>query len=126
MSVGLEDPGRALQTSSLARLGELLAVFAFPTAAVLIGEPLVGEDPLAHQALVWVANVGMLLLVWGGLRLRGQSWSHLGLRLHRPGQAPSCSAWRTSTGASWASCRRPSWAWRSGSPTWRSGATSES
>lgn len=76
--------GRALLTSKLARLSELLAVFGI-TGIVLVGAgPLVGENPLARQALVWVTNVLMLFMVWLGLHLRGEEWRHFGLAFRKP------------------------------------------
>lgn len=76
--------GRALLTSKLAQVGEILAVFL--VAGTVIGSmgPLVGEDPLARYGVVWVANVLMLVTVWLGLHFRGQGWEHFGLsfRVH--------------------------------------------
>jgi hypothetical protein len=71
--------GRALLTSKLAQVGELVVVFAVALVVVLGAGPLVGDNPLARQGVVWVANVLMLVMVWVGLRLRGQGWEHLGL-----------------------------------------------
>lgn len=55
-----------------------LALVAFIVIAV--GWKIVGENLLAQQAVVWVANVAMLLTIWIALRRRRQTWSHLGLR----------------------------------------------
>lgn len=74
---------RALLESRVARAGEILLVFAVAGAVVALGWRIVGRAPLARQAVVWLANVMMLTVIWLGLRLRGQGWSHLGLR--RPG-----------------------------------------
>lgn len=76
----LSRVGRALRTSRLAQLGELVLVFAIPILAIFLLFPVAGDDPIRRQTLVWFANVGMILLVWLGLRLRGQRWSHFGLR----------------------------------------------
>lgn len=62
-----------------ARVGEILLVFGPALAVVALGWRLVGPNPLARQAVVWVANVLMLAVIWAGLRARGQGWSHLGL-----------------------------------------------
>ncbi len=59
--------GRALLTSKLAQAGEFLAVFLVAGTVIWGVGPLVGEDPLARQAVVWVANVLMLVTVWLGL-----------------------------------------------------------
>ncbi len=78
--------GRALLTSKLAQVGELAAVFLIALAVIMVGGPLVGENPVARQGVVWVANVLMLVTVWLGLRLRGQGWSHFGLSLRLGGR----------------------------------------
>lgn len=72
--------GHRLHTSKAARAAELVGVFAVAGAVVAFIAPLAGDDPLARQAVVWVANVIMLFMVWLGLRLRGQDWTHFGLR----------------------------------------------
>lgn len=58
---------------------QILLVFAVAFLVVLAGWSLVGDDPFARQAVVWVANVGMLVTIWFGLRVRGQTWEHFGL-----------------------------------------------
>jgi membrane protease YdiL (CAAX protease family) len=67
-----------------AKVAEILTAFGLPLTLLLITAPLAGGDPLRFQVLVWIANVLMLTLIWLGLRLRGQGWSHLGLSLTRP------------------------------------------
>lgn len=74
-----EGVGQALRTRRLARGIELVTPFAVAAAIIAVGRPLIGKDPLHYQLLVWVANLAMLGLVWLGLRLRGQEWSHIGL-----------------------------------------------
>lgn len=76
--------GELLLRRKAAKLFELAAVGLVPVALIVTLGPLVGEDPLAFQGVVWVANVLMLLLIWVGLRLRGQSWEAFGLPLRRP------------------------------------------
>lgn len=66
------------------RLAEVLGVFAVAWAVIAAGGPLAGDGFLARQAVVWVANVGMLVTIWGGLRLRGQGWTHLGVAFAVP------------------------------------------
>ena len=71
--------GRLLLTSKLAQIGELLVVFGVGLVVILVAAPWVGEQPLARGALVWLANMLTLAMVWLGLWLRGQGWEHLGL-----------------------------------------------
>lgn len=76
----VSGPGRTLRESRAATVVEILLLLVLAVTVVWIGWRAVGPDPLARQAVVWVANVLMLLTIWAGLRARGQGWSHLGLR----------------------------------------------
>ena len=67
-----------------ANLLQILSVFLVATSIVAVGWSLVGPDPLARQAVVWVANVAMLVTIWIGLRVRGESCAHIGLGLASP------------------------------------------
>lgn len=70
------DPARP----GLASLLQVLGVFLVAASIIGIGWSVVGEDPLARQVVAWVANVAMMLTIWVGLRARGESWGHLGLK----------------------------------------------
>jgi len=74
--------GPALLTSKTAKLAELAVVFLVPFTLILGLQSLVGDSLFASQALVWVANVLMLVLIWLGLQLRGHGWGELGLSFH--------------------------------------------
>ena len=76
MAAGLR---RALLTNKLAQVGELLGVFIPAFVVIMVARPLVGDDPLARQGVVFVANLLMLVMVWLGLRVRGQACEHFGL-----------------------------------------------
>lgn len=67
--------GRALLRSKPAQVGEIVALFVVALAVIVLA----GESPVASQGVAWVANVLMLVMVWLGLRLRGQGWAHFGL-----------------------------------------------
>jgi len=73
------NPGRILEQSRPAKLAELALVTLVAVLTVNVGWALVGDEPLARQVVVWVANVLMLSTIWLGLRLRGQTWKHFGL-----------------------------------------------
>lgn len=77
----MTDLGTALKKNRTAQAAEIGSVFLLAFAVVLIGWRIVGSNPFARQAVVWVANVLMLGTVWLGLRFRGQTWEHLGLRV---------------------------------------------
>lgn len=72
--------GHLLRTNRGVQIAELVSIFVVAGSVVAFIVPLVGDHPLARQSVVWVANVVMLAMVWLGLRLRGQNWSHFGLR----------------------------------------------
>jgi len=71
--------GMALRNNKAVQFLEILSVFLAAVIIIQSLKPFVGENPIAHQSTVWVANIVMLALVWLGLRLRGQSWQHLGI-----------------------------------------------
>ncbi len=71
--------GGALLRSKPAQVGEIVALFVVALAVIVLAAPLAGDNPVAGQSVVWVANILMLVMVWLGLRLRGQGWAHLGL-----------------------------------------------
>lgn len=66
---------------------EFIVLFAVPLAIFLLALPKVGDNPIARQGVMWVANVVMLIIVYLGLRLRGQTWAHLGLSFAKPRRA---------------------------------------
>lgn len=71
--------GQALKENRVAQAAEIMAIFLVAAAVITVGWRLVSGGLLARQAVVWVANVAMLVTVWLGLRLRGQTWRHFGL-----------------------------------------------
>ena len=66
---------------------ELIVLFAVPLTFLLFAVPKVGDNPVARQGVVWLANVAMLVIVYLGLRLRGQTWAHFGLAFGKPRRA---------------------------------------
>jgi membrane protease YdiL (CAAX protease family) len=79
------DPTPASRARPAASVAEVVVVFLVALVTVAVGWRLVGDDPLARQAVVWVANVLMLGTVWAGLRRRGQTGADLGLAVRRVG-----------------------------------------
>lgn len=84
--------GHLLRTNKVAQIAELVIVFAVALGVITLVVPLAGDHPLARQAVVWVANVLMLALVWLGLRLRGQRWAHFGLQFRFSGWSAALRA----------------------------------
>jgi hypothetical protein len=74
-----------LRTSKAGTVAEIAMVFLIAAVVVGVGWSLVGPNAPHRQAVVWVANVLMLGTVWIGLRVRGQGWAELGLRLRGTG-----------------------------------------
>jgi membrane protease YdiL (CAAX protease family) len=72
-------PDQSLPAERRAVIVEIALVFLVAFLVIAIGWQAVGPDPLGRQAVVWVANVLMLLTIWVGLRVRGQGWRDLGL-----------------------------------------------
>jgi len=77
--------GLALVESRAAKSAEIIVVALAASVTVMGGWALVGESALARQAVVWIANVLMLGLIWLGMRLRGETWSHFGLGFRHGG-----------------------------------------
>jgi len=67
------------------KIAELVILALVPLIVISLGWWLVGENPLALHGVLWIANVLMLITIWLGLRLRGQTWKHFGLGLEFPG-----------------------------------------
>ena len=83
MATGLK---RALLTNKLAQVGELIGVFIPACAVIMVARPLIGDNPLARHGVVFVINVLMLVIVWLGLRARGQGCEHFGLSFRLAGR----------------------------------------
>ncbi len=80
-----ETLGRLLRTNKAAQFFEIVILFAIAFPIIWLAAPLAGDDPLKRQAVVWAANIVMLMTTWLGLRLRGQGWEHFGLTLRFQG-----------------------------------------
>lgn len=71
--------GKLIQTNRLFKIGEILLVFVAAFALISLTKPLVGDDPILKQVAIWMANILMLIIVWVGVKLRGESWNDFGL-----------------------------------------------
>jgi len=70
----MDKLGNLLRSNNLAKISELLAVFLVAFVIIKLYLRLDGDHLLYNQGVLWVANIAMLLLVWSGLKLRGESW----------------------------------------------------
>ncbi|MHC5094185.1 MAG: CPBP family intramembrane glutamic endopeptidase [Planctomycetota bacterium] len=80
--------GQSLQENRVAKAAEIAVVFLAAFMVIAVGIKMVGSDIFARQIVVWSANIIMIILVWTGLRLRGQTWAHFGLRFRFGGWRP--------------------------------------
>lgn len=75
--------GNLLNTNKLAIIGEVVFVFFSAILLFVILRPYAGDSVLLKLGIIWCINVYALLLIWFGLRLRGQNWSEFGLSFTR-------------------------------------------
>lgn len=68
-----------LESSLVFKIGEILIVFAAAFILIYSLLPLTGENLVFQQAVVWVANILMLCLVWLSINIRGEKWSDFGI-----------------------------------------------
>jgi membrane protease YdiL (CAAX protease family) len=81
-NVPLTKLGNQLQTNKLVKVGEILFLFIFAYAFIKLVFPLAGDSPILKQVVLWIANILMLIYVWIGLKLRGESWKAFGLTIN--------------------------------------------
>ena len=77
--ISITKIGIQLQTNRVFIIGEILLLFIIGLGFIKLIAPLVGEDPLLKQLVIWFANVLLLIYIWVGLKLRSESWKDLGL-----------------------------------------------
>lgn len=78
-TVRMTKLGNQLQKNKLFKIGEILFLFVLAYVFILLILPLAGNNPILKQTILWVANILMLIYVWLGLKLRGESWKDFGL-----------------------------------------------
>lgn len=71
--------GKQLQTNQLFKIGEILLLFTVAFAFIKLMKPLAGDNLILNQAVIWIANILMLIFIWTGLKLRGENWNDFGL-----------------------------------------------
>jgi membrane protease YdiL (CAAX protease family) len=71
--------GKQLQTNRVFIIGEIVLLFAIGIGFIKLVAPLVGENLLYQQLVVWFANILLLTYVWIGLKLRNEGWKDFGL-----------------------------------------------
>ncbi len=71
--------GNHLKSNKYYQIGEILLLFVLGLVFIQLIVPLVGENQVYKQLIVWFANIILLCYVWLGLKLRGQKWKDFGL-----------------------------------------------
>lgn len=72
-----------LENSRLVKIAEILFIFLVVLAFISLFLPLAGDNLVQKQIVIWFANILMLLLVWAGLRIRGQGLDYFGITFKR-------------------------------------------
>ena len=75
--------GYLLNNNRLVKVIEILLVFLAAFVLIKILSPFVKDNLVLKQAAFWFVNILMLFLVWLGIKLRGQKWSHFGVTFRR-------------------------------------------
>lgn len=73
--------GKQLQNNRMYKIGEIIVLFVIVIAFVGLIVPNVGDNLILRQVIVWLANIIMLMYIWLGIKLRGETWSDFGLSL---------------------------------------------
>ena len=88
----MKKVGQLLRSNRFAKVAEIVLVFGVGGLIIWIESLMVGGNIFAFQVAIWIANMVALLLVWAGLRLRGQSCEHFGFTLEFKGWG---AVWKT-------------------------------
>ena len=75
--------GGLLNSNKIAKISEILLVFIIAFGLYKILKPYAGDNLLLKMGIIWCINILMLILVWTGIKLRGQKWSDFGLTFGR-------------------------------------------
>ena len=70
--------GQLLKTNKMAKLIELVLVFLIALVFIWIFKSSSNDDLIYNQAIIWLANVIMLGMVWLGIKLRGDNLKDFG------------------------------------------------
>ena len=77
--------GRLLNTNRLAKVAEIILVFLVAFLFIKLFKSSQDSDLIYNQAVVWIANIIMLIMVFTGLKLRGESLEHFGFSFNKFG-----------------------------------------
>lgn len=75
--------GNLLNQNKLVKVMELLLVFSAALGLITTALPHAGDNLVKKQMIIWFANILMLVIIWAGMRLRGQKLKEFGLTFGR-------------------------------------------
>ena len=70
--------GQQLKTNKLAKIAEMAVLFLAAVLIIPIFKSNDDSDLIYNQAIVWIANIVMLIIVFIGIKLRGEGLNHFG------------------------------------------------
>ena len=68
-----------LLTNKFAKISEIISIFLVAFIIIKIFAQPDNDNLIYNQAVIWIANIVMLSIVWMGLRIRGENWQDFGL-----------------------------------------------
>jgi len=71
--------GQLLKTNKFVKTVEIILVFLIAFLFIKLFGSNEESDLLYNQAVIWFANIIMLILVFTGIKLRGEGLSHFGI-----------------------------------------------
>ena len=71
--------GELLRTNKFAKIVEIVTVFLIALIFIKLFEQWRSDDLILNQLVLWTANIIMLIMVWSGIRLRGETLQDFGL-----------------------------------------------
>ncbi len=71
--------GQSLNSNKLFKVAEILLIFLVAGGIIKIFISDQPQDLIYNQAVIWIANIVMLIMVFTGVKLRGESLSQFGL-----------------------------------------------
>ncbi|MGI9533049.1 CPBP family intramembrane glutamic endopeptidase [Lutimonas sp.] len=83
LSAPLSRLGHALQSNKIVKIAEILFIFLVSGTIITLFISEQAEDLLYNQFVVWCSNIIMLILVFTGVKLRGENLRQFGLSFHK-------------------------------------------
>ena len=70
--------GQLIKENKLVKITEIILVFLVAFIFIMVFKSNEASDLVYNQAIIWVANILMLTLVFAGIKLRGEGLGHFG------------------------------------------------